>query len=129
MSQTATIEASPVMELGHVSPKDNEKSSNASRSGSTIGGDDLPSADNQKVDDRAPEVGVVDGGDDAAPENAQRQAERWNSPKGNVPRLAFVFVAFIIMGMNDAAVGVCLEEIPYPTSALLDRWANQCIPA
>jgi hypothetical protein len=34
------------------------------------------------------------------------ELQKWNYPKGNVPRLGFAFLSFIIAGMNDAAVGV-----------------------
>ena len=34
------------------------------------------------------------------------ELQRWNHPKGNVPRLAFAFLSFVIAGMNDAAIGV-----------------------
>ncbi|KAJ0382709.1 hypothetical protein COL922a_011991 [Colletotrichum nupharicola] len=50
------------------------------------------------------------GGDVTPPPNAHGEIERWNSPKGNMGRLAFCFVSFIIAGMNDAAVGAL---IPY----------------
>ncbi|KAF4460681.1 major facilitator superfamily transporter [Fusarium albosuccineum] len=48
--------------------------------------------------------------DDVPPPNAQTQVERWNYPKGNVGKLGFAFLSFIIAGMNDAAVGAL---IPY----------------
>ncbi|ROT42674.1 MFS general substrate transporter [Sodiomyces alkalinus F11] len=41
---------------------------------------------------------------------AHGEVERWNYPRGNVLRLAFAFLTFIIAGMNDAAVGAL---IPY----------------
>ncbi|KAF9869851.1 major facilitator superfamily transporter [Colletotrichum karsti] len=50
------------------------------------------------------------GGGTEPPENAHGEVERWNSPKGNMGRLGFAFVSFIIAGMNDAAVGAL---IPY----------------
>ncbi|KAF5017483.1 hypothetical protein F66182_10581, partial [Fusarium sp. NRRL 66182] len=49
-------------------------------------------------------------GDDTPPPHAQTQAQRWNYPKGNIPKLTFAFMSFIIAGMNDAAVGAL---IPY----------------
>lgn len=48
--------------------------------------------------------------DDVPPPNAHGPTERWNSPKGNIGRLAFAFLSFIIAGMNDAAIGAL---IPY----------------
>ncbi|KPM44537.1 hypothetical protein AK830_g1999 [Neonectria ditissima] len=48
--------------------------------------------------------------DDEPPPNAQTQLERWNYPKGNVAKLGFAFLSFVIAGMNDAAVGAL---IPY----------------
>lgn len=40
------------------------------------------------------------------PATAQPIQQRWNKPRGNIGRLAFAFLSFIIAGMNDAAVGV-----------------------
>lgn len=37
-------------------------------------------------------------------------AQRWNQPSGNIPRLGFAFMSFMIAGMNDAVVGAL---IPY----------------
>ena len=45
-----------------------------------------------------------------APATAQPVQQRWNKPKGNIGRLGFAFFSFIIAGMNDAAVGVCLPS-------------------
>ncbi|KAI5459001.1 major facilitator superfamily domain-containing protein [Mariannaea sp. PMI_226] len=47
---------------------------------------------------------------DEPPRNAHLEAERWNKPRGNIPRIAFAFFSFIIAGMNDAATGAL---IPY----------------
>ena len=44
--------------------------------------------------------------DDIPPANAHIPVQRWNHPRGNVWRLAFAFLSFIIAGMNDAAIGV-----------------------
>lgn len=49
---------------------------------------------------------AVESARDEPPPNAQTQVERWNYPKGNVAKLGFAFLSFIIAGMNDAAVGV-----------------------
>ncbi|KAK7421145.1 hypothetical protein QQZ08_010075 [Neonectria magnoliae] len=48
--------------------------------------------------------------DDEPPPNAHTQLERWNYPRGNIGKLGFAFLSFIIAGMNDAAVGAL---IPY----------------
>ncbi|KAF4995412.1 hypothetical protein FGRMN_5196 [Fusarium graminum] len=48
--------------------------------------------------------------DDVPPPYAQTQAQRWNYPRGNIMKLGFAFLSFIIAGMNDAAVGAL---IPY----------------
>lgn len=37
--------------------------------------------------------------------------ERWNHPHINVQRTLATFFAFIIMGANDAAYGVCKSQI------------------
>jgi hypothetical protein len=50
--------------------------------------------------------------DDVPPPYAQTQAQRWNYPKGNMPKLGFAFLSFIIAGMNDAAVGVRISQTP-----------------
>lgn len=44
--------------------------------------------------------------DDVPPPYAQGEAQRWNYPRGNIMKLGFAFLSFIIAGMNDAAVGV-----------------------
>ncbi|KPA38010.1 major facilitator superfamily transporter [Fusarium langsethiae] len=48
--------------------------------------------------------------EDVPPPYAQTQAQRWNYPRGNMPKLGFAFLSFIIAGMNDAAIGAL---IPY----------------
>jgi hypothetical protein len=40
------------------------------------------------------------------PADAQPVVQRWNEPKGNIPRLGFAFFSFIVTGLNDGAVGV-----------------------
>lgn len=37
-------------------------------------------------------------------------AQKWNQPSGNIPRLGCAFLSFMIAGMNDAAIGAL---IPY----------------
>lgn len=110
MSRTATVTATdgPAIELGHINPRH-----------ATNGGHILDDAQT----DRAKEVGVLATDSDEAPENAQTQAERWNYPRNNVPKLAFVFVSFIVMGMNDAAIGVCISVLPIfqPLDQLADK--------
>ncbi|KAM0544085.1 hypothetical protein ACHAPJ_011967 [Fusarium lateritium] len=49
--------------------------------------------------------------DDVPPPHAQSQAQRWNYPRGNVPKLGFAFLSFIIAGMNDAAVGALIPSL------------------
>ncbi|KAJ4243468.1 hypothetical protein NW762_014799 [Fusarium torreyae] len=49
--------------------------------------------------------------DDIPPPHAQSQAQRWNYPRGNVPKLGFAFLSFIIAGMNDAAVGALIPSL------------------
>ncbi|KAJ4003614.1 hypothetical protein NW766_012063 [Fusarium irregulare] len=44
--------------------------------------------------------------EDVPPPYAQAQAQRWNHPRGNMAKLGFAFLSFIIAGMNDAAVGL-----------------------
>lgn len=54
--------------------------------------------------------------DDEPPLHAHGEVERWNKPRGNIGRLGFAFLSFIIAGMNDAAIGVR----PVPCSHLMD---------
>ncbi|OAA73729.1 Major facilitator superfamily transporter [Cordyceps fumosorosea ARSEF 2679] len=42
------------------------------------------------------------------PEDAQHVVERWNHPHRNIAKMAFAFVAFFVVGMNDAAIGPLL---------------------
>lgn len=42
-----------------------------------------------------------------------RTKERWNSPRINIYRLAAIFFAFIVFGMNDASYGAL---VPYVRS-------------
>lgn len=51
------------------------------------------------------------------PATAQPVVQRWNKPRGNVGRFGFACFSFIIAGLNDAAVGVCL-----PPFALLTQF-------
>ncbi|KAI1615680.1 MFS transporter [Exophiala viscosa] len=44
------------------------------------------------------------------PDNAQPVTQRWNRPRGNIPRLVFASWSFVIAGLNDAATGAL---IPY----------------
>jgi hypothetical protein len=46
------------------------------------------------------------GGDGLVVESAVTEVEQWNNPKINIARLGAAFWGFIIMGANDAAVGV-----------------------
>jgi hypothetical protein len=103
MSHSKTIDASPTRKVGRISPSEKDMISTCRQSDSTIenGTQVILKAEDGS---RKGAVTSVDGDD------PQKQAEKWNSPRGNVGRLVFVFVAFIVMGMNDAAVGVCLAS-------------------
>ena len=59
-----------------------------------------------------------DRNDVPPPATAQSVQQRWNKPKGNVGRLAFAFLSFLIAGMNDAAVGV--GSFPPITACILN---------
>lgn len=65
----------------------------------------LPSKHDAAVDDTKDQQVSIESG--SPPPDAHGEVERWNYPRGNVPRLGFVFLCFIIAGMNDGAVGVC----------------------
>ena len=67
-------------------------------------GDNLPQF-SSKRNSQEEEAGNTT--DDVPPPNAHISLQRWNHPKGNIWRLAFAFLSFIIAGMNDAAIGVC----------------------
>lgn len=58
--------------------------------------------------------------DDTPPPHAHGEVERWNKPKGNIGRLGFAFLSFIIAGMNDAAIGVRTSKAwpPFSVSKL-----------
>lgn len=97
MSQTATVTTTdgPAIELGHMDPKHATGSGHVLESSRTSNG----------------EGGVLGADSDEAPEHAQKEAERWNYPKSNVPKLGFVFISFMVMGMNDAAIGVSIHRL------------------
>lgn len=96
MSQTATITHEPsAIELASVGLR---------HSGSPRGN---PNPKATADSEGNPSATVADPSE--PPPNAHREVERWNKPKGNVGRLAFSFLSFIIAGMNDGAVGVCSE--------------------
>uniref|UniRef100_A0A0B7KQH1 Major facilitator superfamily (MFS) profile domain-containing protein n=1 Tax=Bionectria ochroleuca TaxID=29856 RepID=A0A0B7KQH1_BIOOC len=93
MSQTATLTETDIgdgaIELGH-RPSQESKTSPVAR------------------EVRETETALQD--ESPPPTNARHEVERWNWPRGNVPRLGFAFLSFIIAGMNDAAIGAL---IPY----------------
>ncbi|TQV98361.1 Major facilitator superfamily transporter [Cordyceps javanica] len=76
----------------------------------------IPLSD-RKVDSASfQEEGLVsscanNGGDGIPPPDAQNVVERWNYPRGNLGRMAFAFVSFIVAGMNDAAIGPLLPYL------------------
>ncbi|KAJ6788935.1 hypothetical protein PWT90_00146 [Aphanocladium album] len=51
------------------------------------------------------------GGDSAPPADAQNVVERWNYPRGNIGKMAFAFVSFMVAGMNDASIGPLLPYL------------------
>ncbi|KAK2056598.1 major facilitator superfamily transporter [Colletotrichum caudatum] len=58
--------------------------------------------------------------DSNPPPHAHGTIERWNSPKGNVSRIALAFFSFIVSGMNDAAVGLeTYYELSYTIVSLI----------
>lgn len=112
MSQTVTLEAAPAIELRHINPKvhdhdDGDLGTARASSGHVLD----PKAENGHGDRGVGETGVTGAESDDAPENAQREVERWNRPRNNVPKLAFVFLSFIISGMNDAAIGPLIPSV------------------
>lgn len=97
MSQTATIsKEAPAVELGTVG--------SSSQGQPTAAAPDVNPTNGQDGADPAglPESELTS----ETPPNAQKEAERWNKPRGNLYRLGFAFLSFIIAGMNDAAIGV-----------------------
>ncbi|KAJ3498481.1 hypothetical protein NLG97_g1084 [Lecanicillium saksenae] len=56
-------------------------------------------------------AGNRSGGDGAPPADAQNIVERWNHPRGNIGKMAFAFVSFMVAGMNDAAIGPLLPYL------------------
>ncbi|EEY23516.1 conserved hypothetical protein [Verticillium alfalfae VaMs.102] len=63
------------------------------------------------------EVGDADGTGPPPGHVAHGEVQRWNHPRGNVPKLAFAFLSFIIAGLNDAAVA---SMAPRPFDGLTD---------
>lgn len=49
--------------------------------------------------------------DDSPPPEATSTVQRWNHPRGNIPRLGFAFFSFVIAGMNDAAIGALIPSL------------------
>lgn len=43
---------------------------------------------------------------DEPPADAAPEVERWNHPRSNIIKLVFAFISFMVVGMNDAAIGV-----------------------
>lgn len=56
---------------------------------------------------------VDDAGGEAVFEHDQ-PGERWNSPRINTYRFLAVNWSFIVLGMNDACIGVCVSLLPVP---------------
>jgi hypothetical protein len=97
MSQTATVTG-----LGEVSPTPVGRSIELQR---------LSSKNSTAfVNDAAASEGQTQPPDVTPPAHAHGEVERWNKPKGNIGRLGFAFLSFIIAGMNDAAIGVPSPE-------------------
>ena len=46
--------------------------------------------------------------------NVVTKKERWNNPKINTWRLAAIFYAFIVFGMNDASYGALVPYVCQP---------------
>lgn len=102
MSQTATITTHEPASASDSRPIELQRL--GSKTGARVDGDGAGSERQQSLDD-------------VPPPHAQGEAERWNKPIGNVGRLAFAFLSFIIAGMNDAAIGV---RCPLPRLRLDD---------
>lgn len=49
-------------------------------------------------------------GDGVSPADAQGVVERWNHPHGNIGKMSFAFLSFMVAGMNDGAIGVCIAR-------------------
>ncbi|CRK22568.1 hypothetical protein BN1708_013447, partial [Verticillium longisporum] len=119
MSQTATI-TRPATALS-VGGKSNSPSSPMAAEGIELQrmgtgqsvGKDMTRVGSTPQDPRrtsSEEVGDADGAGPPPGHVAHGEVQRWNHPRGNVPKLAFAFLSFIIAGLNDAAVGAL---IPY----------------
>ena len=59
-------------------------------------------------------------GPDGRPGDGQHddelEQESWHTPKINTYRFATVNLTLLIMGMNDACIGVSLENVSHPTN-------------
>jgi hypothetical protein len=99
MSQTATVtqlepQGEPALELGSISTKRPDAAHLGAK----------PESDASAAS-TAIEPGLSSG--DETPPHAHSEVQRWNRPIGNIAKLVFTFLSFLIAGMNDAAVGVC----------------------
>lgn len=93
-------------------------SSSKSKSFSRVNSRDQPQTTRRNSSEEEGDTGNVDddeGDDDSPPPGhaTHHELQRWNKPRGNVPRLAFAFLSFVIAGMNDAAIGVSLFTLKH----------------
>ncbi|ATY64800.1 Major facilitator superfamily transporter [Cordyceps militaris] len=82
----------------------------------TLGAADPSPPDHNVVSTSLQEQGLVSSasqavGGSAPPPDAQSVVERWNYPRGNIGKMAFAFVSFIVAGMNDGAIGPLLPYL------------------
>ena len=104
MSQTATVsQEAPSIELGRLRGNHHAHFDPKTTTATEDNGHGVDVGDSAATE-------TADSGD--PPPHAQKEVERWNRPRGNMGRLGFAFLSFIIAGMNDAAVGVWLLVSP-----------------
>ena len=54
--------------------------------------------------------------------------ERWNNPRINTWRLAAIFYAFVVFGMNDASYGALVPYVYYPPNRLKPIYPTRRAP-
>jgi hypothetical protein len=66
-------------------------------------------ASSTSISRRLGELGEVDENNHPT-DNVKDQLQQWNRPRINIARLISACWGFIVMGANDAAVGVCKDS-------------------
>lgn len=60
------------------------------------------------------------GGAEPNPTPHALALEKWNEPRGNMYRMAAIFISFFVMGSNDSAYGPLIPYVSFPASFALN---------